>query len=188
MHCWVNEASNTSSLHLFTNNKQYWLFLHFLCHTYQMHLWNLQKSRKKLTWKVGCRLFSRNVTMRTKNRSRGPPDGMAARKFRDPHLRRRKVWLSDNSLLGNWRNSSPDANITAPCPAVIILAAAILWREARRAGFWDSKVRRVPPRPYTTKYCMSTSVGPLGRGVRERKASSIRHSAHTAASRPLSVS
>jgi len=37
MHCRVNEASNTNSLHLFTNNTQYYsLFLLFLCHTYQV--------------------------------------------------------------------------------------------------------------------------------------------------------
>jgi len=35
-----DEASNTSSVHFFTKNKEYYslIFLQFLCHTYQLQL------------------------------------------------------------------------------------------------------------------------------------------------------
>jgi len=44
MHCRVNDASNTSSLHFFTNNKQYYSLI--FCATPTNCTWNLQKSRK----------------------------------------------------------------------------------------------------------------------------------------------
>ena len=47
MHCRVNEANKTSSLHIFTNSIRY--FLQFFCHTYQLHLEPAKSRKKQLT-------------------------------------------------------------------------------------------------------------------------------------------